>query len=243
MIPAFNSETPNGALASESPGPRGTSASGLLAGCVHRLKQALKGVVDTLGLVVVALPAASARAQGSLCGRNDLFLFWGQVFALVPGLPGNYLRRCYYYLMLPACSLTCEMGFLSRFTRPQAEVGERVHIGSGAVVGMATLADGCLIGSGAHILNGGWQHHFGQDGRLTPCAASLPRVRIGAETWIGEAAVVLADVGCRCIVAAGSVVSNPLPDGCIVGGNPARFVGKLADSAAAGPRLYAGSPS
>jgi maltose O-acetyltransferase len=33
-------------------------------------------------------------------------------------------------------------------------------------------------------------------------------------------------VGSRSIVAAGSVVSRTVPDACIVGGNPARFVGR-----------------
>jgi acetyltransferase-like isoleucine patch superfamily enzyme len=56
------------------------------------------------------------------------------------------------------------------------------------------------------------------------------RVHVGAETWVGEAAVLMADVGSRCIVAAGSVVSAPVPDNRIVGGNPARLIGKTMES-------------
>jgi maltose O-acetyltransferase len=39
----------------------------------------------------------------------------------------------------------------------------------------------------------------------------------------------MADVGSRCIVAAGSVVASVVPDGCKVGGNPARFIGKTTE--------------
>src|SRR5262249_19728359 len=122
------------------------------------------------------------------------------------------------------------IGFLSYFTQRQAEVGERVYVGARTCIGGATLGEGCLVGSHVSILNGGRQHGFGADGRLTPCRpASLPRVRVGEETWVGEGAILMADVGSRCIVAAGSVVSSAVPDGTVVGGNPARFVGRVAE--------------
>ena len=45
----------------------------------------------------------------------------------------------------------------------------------------------------------------------------------------GEGAVVMANVGAQCMVAAGAVVSSPVPDGIMVAGNPARFVRKVAE--------------
>jgi acetyltransferase-like isoleucine patch superfamily enzyme len=165
-----------------------------------------------------------------------MFLFWGQAFALIPGLPGKYLRKCYYCLTLRACSLDCEIGFLAYFSHRGAEVGRGVYVGPAACIGKASLGDGALIGTRASILNGGRQHRLGANGKLTACEPeSLPRVRVGPDSWVGEAAVVMADVGSRCVIAAGAVVSNPVPDGCIVGGNPARLVGKVAESVAVGP--------
>ena len=49
-------------------------------------------------------------------------------------------------------------------------------------------------------------------------------VRIGAGTWIGSGAIVMADVGKNSVVGAGSVVSKPLPDNVVAAGAPARII-------------------
>jgi acetyltransferase-like isoleucine patch superfamily enzyme len=49
-------------------------------------------------------------------------------------------------------------------------------------------------------------------------------VRIGAGTWIGSAAVVMADVGRDSVVGAGSVVTRPLGDRVIAAGVPAKVL-------------------
>ena len=46
-------------------------------------------------------------------------------------------------------------------------------------------------------------------------------VRIGEGTWVGSAAVVMADVGRHCVIGAGSVVTKPIPDYSIAAGVPA----------------------
>ena len=47
---------------------------------------------------------------------------------------------------------------------------------------------------------------------------------IGRDSWIGDRAVVMADVGRHCVVAAGAVVTKPVPDFAVVVGVPARVV-------------------
>ena len=49
-------------------------------------------------------------------------------------------------------------------------------------------------------------------------------VRIGAGSWIGAAAVVMADVGPESVVGAGSVVTQPVPGGVVAAGVPSRVV-------------------
>jgi glycosyltransferase involved in cell wall biosynthesis len=60
-------------------------------------------------------------------------------------------------------------------------------------------------------------------------AAALPVVStavggVGEGAWIGTGAIILADVGKGTVVAAGSVVTKPLPDNVIAAGAPARVV-------------------
>jgi virginiamycin A acetyltransferase len=61
---------------------------------------------------------------------------------------------------------------------------------------------------------------------------SLRPVRIGEGAWIGNGAIVMADVGRHTIVAAGAVVTKPLPDYAIAAGIPARVI-RMRDQAGA----------
>ena len=51
-----------------------------------------------------------------------------------------------------------------------------------------------------------------------------PHVTIGRDSWIGDRAIVLADVGKHCVIGAGAVVCSPVPDYAIALGVPARVV-------------------
>jgi acetyltransferase-like isoleucine patch superfamily enzyme len=55
---------------------------------------------------------------------------------------------------------------------------------------------------------------------------TFSRVRIGRDAWIGTAACVTEDVGDQAVVAAGALVSKPVPPRKIVVGNPGRIVGE-----------------
>jgi acetyltransferase-like isoleucine patch superfamily enzyme len=50
------------------------------------------------------------------------------------------------------------------------------------------------------------------------------QVTIGSDSWIGAAATVMADVGSRTTIGAGSVVTRPVAEDCVAAGNPARVI-------------------
>jgi len=50
-------------------------------------------------------------------------------------------------------------------------------------------------------------------------------VVIGQDAWIGDRAVVTANIGRHAVVGAAAVVTKPVPDFAIVVGNPARIHG------------------
>jgi acetyltransferase-like isoleucine patch superfamily enzyme len=49
-------------------------------------------------------------------------------------------------------------------------------------------------------------------------------VRIGEGSWVGSGAIVMADIGKHCVIAAGAVVTEAVPDYAIAGGVPARVI-------------------
>jgi acetyltransferase-like isoleucine patch superfamily enzyme len=57
------------------------------------------------------------------------------------------------------------------------------------------------------------------------------KIKIGNNSYIGENCMIMPGVtiGERCIIGGGSVVTKSVPDGCMVAGNPAKFIGYTED--------------
>lgn len=57
------------------------------------------------------------------------------------------------------------------------------------------------------------------------------KIKIGDYTYIGERCMIMPGVtiGNNCIIGGGSVVTKNVPDGCMVAGNPAKFIGYTED--------------
>lgn len=60
---------------------------------------------------------------------------------------------------------------------------------------------------------------------------TLRPIRVGANTFVGMNSLILpgSDIGCNCVIGAGSVVRGKIPDNSIVMGNPAVVVKKTSD--------------
>ena len=83
-----------------------------------------------------------------------------------------------------------------------------------------------LLAAGVHVPSGARTH--GIDDLVDPDSRSADgedsRSASARGSWIGSAAVVMADVGRDAVVAAGAVVTRPIPDRTIAGGVPARVL-------------------
>jgi virginiamycin A acetyltransferase len=192
-------------------------------------RRLLKSALDAVCLVLVLPAAGMCAAEAKLSARSEMvFTGWAQTFALIPGLAGVFLRRAFYRLTLERCGRSFWIGFGAMFSHRQATIEEDAYVGPYAIIGSCRLGRGCLIGSRTSILSGGSLHTFDESGRWEPTdLARLRRVDIGDHAWIGEASVIIADVGRGAMIAAGSVVSSSVPAETMVGGNPARFVRRL----------------
>lgn len=107
----------------------------------------------------------------------------------------------------------------------------RVSIGRNSIVGHGCLLDGrrgLVIGENVNISSGAWIWTLQHDAHAPDFAAVGGPVTIGDRAWICTRATVLpgADVGEGAVVAAGAVVTGPVAPYTIVGGVPAREIGK-----------------
>lgn len=159
---------------------------------------------------------------------ETLFHVCTHLVALLPGLPGVFLRRGFYSLTLDKCSTHCHIGFGSIFSHRFTTVEKHVYIGNYSIIGSAVLSERCLIGSRVSILSGKALHVLDEDGLWTPYSPErLVQIKIAKNVWIGEGAIVASDVGEGSMVGAGAVVTTNVSPNVIVAGNPARFVKKL----------------
>src|SRR3954447_8019992 len=113
--------------------------------------------------LALAFPLAALASFGRF---RALYTIGAHSFALIPGLPGDYLRIAYYRLTLKACSLDSRIQFGSYFAHAQAVVGRNVYIGSYCILGRTHIGDRAQIASSVQILSGGKQHPRGADGRI-----------------------------------------------------------------------------
>jgi acetyltransferase-like isoleucine patch superfamily enzyme len=189
------------------------------------MKLVVKKLADAAATVLV-LPAFLAYQLGRLTfGPEKAFPGWSQLFSLLPGLSGAYLRRAFYRLALVRCAPGSFISFGTVFSHPTAAVGRDVYVGVSCCLGDVTLEDDVLLGSHVSIMNGGAQHGIERlDIPIREQPGVWPRITVGRDSWVGDRAVVLADIGRHCVVGAGSVVTKAIPDYAIALGAPARVV-------------------
>jgi virginiamycin A acetyltransferase len=175
--------------------------------------------------LAIVPPLVSFRIRAALMGANRALIGSSQLLSLVPGLPGQYLRRAFLARVLEGgCSSSAAIEFGTLFSQVGARIDERVYIGPRCHLGHVHLERDVLLAAGVHVPSGPYTHGTELAEPIQDQPGTLRVVRIGAGSWIGSNAVVLADVGRETIVGAGAVVTHPLPDRVIAAGVPARIV-------------------
>jgi len=185
------------------------------------MKRALKWILRGASLLLVFLPAAVSAFGAWETG----FVLFAHVCALVPGVLGDYLRIAFYKLTLAECDLSSRVSFGSFFAHPPAKLGAGVYIGSYCILGKTVIGARTQIASGVQILSGSRQHARNPAGEISGAEGGpFSVVEIGADCWIGAAAIVMADVGAGSTIGAGSVVTRPIPPRSVAVGSPARVL-------------------
>jgi acetyltransferase-like isoleucine patch superfamily enzyme len=185
----------------------------------------LKSSIQFLALMVILPLGALELVAKRLLRRDVFFSVHAQFLSLIPGKLGSYLRVAYYRLTLDHCSKDVAIHFGSRFTHSTASVEDRVYIGTGCVIGMASIGRETMLADNVLVLSGRHQHGTEPGSTFQGQQQTFQRLNIGKNVWIGSAAVIMADIGDNSIVGAGSVVTRPVSECQKVAGNPARPIG------------------
>lgn len=189
------------------------------------MKELLKAAARGVATVAVAPSLLSYWVRSLVMDENRAFAGSMQALSLVPGLCGQYLRRAFLAQALRGgCAPSACIEFGTLFSQVGARIDENVYVGPRCHLGHVHLERDVLLAAGVHVPSGPHTHGTDLSAPIHDQPGQLRLVRIGAGSWIGSNAVVLADVGRDTIVGAGAVVTSPLPDRVIAAGVPARVV-------------------
>lgn len=187
------------------------------------MRYAIKRTIKSIFLLMT-LPLYALYLFLSLLGNADsAFQSFSQALSLIPGKIGIYFRAAFYRL---ACVDTTDdilVGFLTVLSHRDTSIHKGVYIGPQCNIGKCTIGANTLLGSGVHILSGNQQHNFSDlKMPIQDQGGVYTKVKIGEDCWIGNSAILMADVSDKSIVAAGSVLTRAIErPGSIWGGNPA----------------------
>jgi acetyltransferase-like isoleucine patch superfamily enzyme len=199
-----------------------------------KMRRASKAILNLFATICVLPTVLCYWASVAVLGSQKSYPGWSQGMSLLPGMGGVYLRRAFYRLVLPQCGTGSVISFGTVFSHATAQVGTNAYVGVYCCLGDVTLEDDVLVGSHVSIMNGSRQHGIERlDIPVREQPGVWPRITIGEDSWIGDRAVVMANVGKHCVVGAGSVVTKTVPDYAIVVGVPARITGYRGGSSEA----------
>jgi len=200
------------------------------------IREGLKTVLHAACYLAVRPFVWSFRCKALVFGPDRALEGSSQLFALLPGLLGQYLRGAFLRSALAGCHSTAVVGFGTVFSKSGARIDENAYIGPHCTLGLVHVGHDALLAAGVHVPSGSRTHGISDTSRpIREQPGELRMVRIGAGSWIGNGAIILADVGCETVVAAGAVVTRPLPDRVIAAGVPARVLRSRDSTHAARP--------
>ncbi len=201
------------------------------------MRDALKLAAHVLSTIAVSPALLSYSVRRQILGPDRALEGSTQALAWIPGLLGVYLRRAFLTWTIAGCDRSASVHFGTIFSQAGARLDANVYVGPNCHLGLVHLERDVLVAAGVHVPSGANTH--GTDDVETPIreqGASRTLVRIGEGSWIGSAAVVLADVGRHSVIGAGSVVTKPIPDFVVAAGVPARVIRSRIEESARDPQ-------
>ena len=193
---------------------------------------AVKATARAIAAVLVLPARASLELRALMTGRDRAFQSSAEWLALIPGLPGQYLRRAFLAATTEGCGADSVIGAGCLFSTTRVRIDANAYVGPQCNLGWVHIERDVLIAAGVQIPSGPHTHGITRlDVPIRDQEGTHNCVHVREGAWIGNGAVILADVGRHAVVAAGAVVTRPVPDYAIVGGVPARVIRSRRDGA------------
>ena len=160
-------------------------------------------------------------------GKNHerIFISCAELLSLQPTIIGTYMRKAFYWAICTDVSWETHFLLGCILAHRENAIGRQVVIGHYSFMGRVNIGDNVILGARVSIVSGKYQHgRPGQRGTQNGTVTESGAISIGKDSWIGQDAVLLANIGQNCTVGAGSVVFHDIADNTTVIGNPARKV-------------------
>ncbi len=189
------------------------------------MREAAKALLHGLATVVVSPALLSYAVKRLVIGGDRALEGSTQTLAMIPGLPGVYLRRAFLARTIAHCDRSAAVHFGTIFSQTGARLDANVYVGPNCHLGLVHVERDALLASGVHVPSGSKTHGTGDLGRpIREQEGHRRLVRIGEGAWIGSAAIVMADIGRHSVIGAGSVVTKPIPEFSVAAGVPAKVL-------------------
>ena len=189
------------------------------------MKAVLKPILFNLCALIMAPVTLLYFAFALILKKDAVLASYSQLLSLMPGKLGVYLRVGFYRFAFTHCSPDAVISFMVLFAQADTEIADGVYLGAQCNIGRCSIGKNTLLGSGVHVMSGKSQHNF--DDLNLPIkdqGGVFAKISIGENCWLGNGAMIMANIGDGCIVGAGSVVINDIPAHSIVAGNPAKLL-------------------
>jgi acetyltransferase-like isoleucine patch superfamily enzyme len=153
------------------------------------------------------------------------YVYVSQIISLFPFHFGELVRYEFYRRTLKNCGTNVSIKFGTVLSYPDITVGSNVRLGQYNTIGHVDIGDYCLTAQNCNFLSGSKGHEFAStEIPIILQGGGTGRILIGPDIWVGAGAIVMANIGEGCVIGAGSVVVQAVPDWSIAVGNPAKVI-------------------
>lgn len=154
------------------------------------------------------------------------FFSVSQITAYIPGKLGIFTRRAWYKISLKKCGKNFFSEFGSMVTYKDSEIGDNVYLGPFSQIDLAKIGDDALIAYNIIISGKRHMHGTSREKIMRLQEGKIIKITIADDVWIGSGAYVFEDVSKGTIVGTSSFVNKKFDEYSILGGIPAKVIGK-----------------